>query len=109
MPMPLSELRPRTLSSVAQAYRTAVSGPRSSNGYLDILGIHGQDMIKVAGFSDEEKNSLTLTTLLLANNQINATSFTRPLSSRMPLKTAPIVAQLECQATTSAVNSCSAR
>lgn len=67
----LSELHPRTLPELASAHRNAASGPISSNGYFDILGIHGQNMMKVAGFSDDEKNSLTLTTLWLANNQIN--------------------------------------
>lgn len=67
----LSDLHPRTLPDLAEAYRSAASGPHSSNDYFDILGIDGQNMMKVTGFSDDEKNSLTLITLLLANNQIN--------------------------------------
>ena len=69
--LPLAELYPCNIPDLAAAYRNAVSGPNSSRNFIGILGIHGRNVIKVAGFTQDENNSLTLATMLLANNQIN--------------------------------------
>lgn len=71
MSLPLAELYLRTKPALAEAYRSAASGSQSRKNFIQILGIHGQNVIKVAGFTQDETNSLTLATMSLANNQIN--------------------------------------
>ncbi|MGO9643898.1 MAG: hypothetical protein ACLPY5_04015 [Candidatus Bathyarchaeia archaeon] len=68
MSQPISELHPRALVDVAALYKAVNSASRAS---INHLGIVFGNTIKTSGFSDPEKDAFTMTTLLLANNQIN--------------------------------------
>lgn len=68
---PFAGIWPLTLANVVANYKSASNASRTYRNHLYIVGLEGQQSLRLSGFSADERNALTVASMRLANNQIN--------------------------------------